>query len=39
MYLPTSPHSFIDTLAAFAIFRAQFRGIFSGETCVLNIVT
>jgi hypothetical protein len=39
MYFATFSHSFIDTLAAFAIFRALFRGIFSGETCVVNVVT
>ena len=34
-----SPHSFIDMPPAFAIFRAPFRGKFSGETCLVNLDT
>jgi len=39
MYLRHSAHSSVDTAPAFDTFRAPFLRKFSGETCLVNLVT
>jgi hypothetical protein len=39
MYLRYLLHSSVDTPSAFAIVRGLFRGMSSGETCLVNVVT